>query len=66
MNNQIIIETFIKDGKIIPARTNEAYIKKHGFYEYLTTYYNDSESIKETIYRIYNNIHKQYFKYTSK
>lgn len=24
MNNQIIIDTFIKDGKIIPARTNEA------------------------------------------
>ena len=23
MNNQIIIDTFIKDGKIIPARTNE-------------------------------------------
>ena len=59
MNNQIIIDTFIKDGKIIPARTNEAYIKKHGFYEYLTTYYNDSESIKETIYRIYNNINKR-------
>ena len=50
MNNQIIIDTFIKDGKIIPARTNEAYIKKHGFYEYLTTYYNDSESM---IYNYY-------------
>ena len=57
MDKQIIIDKFINNkGKIIGQRTNINYLKKHGYYDYLINYYNDSVSIKETIYRIYHNL----------
>ena len=60
MDKQNIINHFINNkGKIIGQRTNINYLKKHGYYDYLINYYNDSVSIKETIYRIYHNLDKR-------
>ena len=33
-----------KEGKISPARTNEKYLRKHGYYEYLLSRYSDNSS----------------------
>lgn len=56
MTKQEIINLFYKNDKIIAQRVNEKYLKKHNLYNILTNYYNDSDSIRETLYRIYNNI----------
>ena len=56
MTKQEIINLFYKNDKIIAQRVNEKYLKKHNLYNILTNYYNDSNSIRETLYRIYNNI----------
>lgn len=56
MTKQEIINLFYKNDKIIAQRVNEKYLKKHNLYNILTNYYDDSNSIRETLYRIYNNI----------
>lgn len=57
MYKEDIIKNLIdEDGNIIKSRLTEKYLKKHNYYDFLINYYNDSESIKETIYRIINNI----------
>lgn len=56
MTREEIINIFFKDEKIIPQRVHENYLKKHNYYDFLNNYYNDSLSIKETLYRIYHNI----------
>ena len=56
MTKQEIINLFYKNDKIIAQRVNEKYLKKHNLYSILTNYYDDSNSIRETLYRIYNNI----------
>lgn len=48
-----------KEGKISPARTNEKYLRKHGYYEYLLNRYSDNtipNCIPETLYRLINDI----------
>lgn len=52
----IIQQLYNSNGKIISARTNIQYLQKHGLYDYIINRYADSESIKESIYRIKNNI----------
>jgi hypothetical protein len=56
MFKDIIIEQLVKDNKIIPARTNEKWLRDHGLFEQLKNYYTDSLSMYETIYRIINDI----------
>lgn len=50
---------FYKDGKMLPSRTNINYLKNHGYYDFLVSRYSDSTSIKETIYRLANNIEER-------
>lgn len=45
-----------KNGKLIPQRMLEKYLRKHGLYEDIIKYYSDSTGISETIYRIVNDI----------
>lgn len=54
--NDIINNLFDKKGKIIKARVTEKYLKENNYYDFLINYYNDSDSIKETLFRIINNI----------
>ena len=56
MTREEIIQHFYSNGKILPQRTQEKYLKKHGYYDELIKYYDDSKSIRETLYRIYHNI----------
>lgn len=41
-----------ENGKLIPQRTTEKYVKDKGLYEFIINYYSDSESLSESIYRI--------------
>ena len=44
---------FLNDkGKLIPQRTTEKYLRDHNLYDFVTTYYTDSKSLSESIYRI--------------
>jgi len=53
MTDDLIVEIFFKNDKVIPSRTRESYlIKNEELYSYLKTRYKDSESIPETIWRI--------------
>lgn len=45
-----------KTGKFIQQRTMPKYLKAHGWYDLIVGYYQDSESIVETLWRIMNNI----------
>ena len=50
-----VIDTFYENGKIIPSKTSKAYIIRNGWKD-LLSYYKDSESVAETIYRLSNDI----------
>ena len=57
MTKEDVIKNLInEDGNIIAGRLVEKYLKKNGYYDFLKNYYNDSDSIRETVYRIKNNI----------
>ena len=57
LTREIVMNNFVSDnGKILPARTKEKYLKKYGFYDYIVNYYPDSQSIAETLVRIVHNI----------
>ncbi len=56
MLKDILIEQLTKDGKLIPARTTKKWLESHNLYNQIENYYDDSESIPETIYRIINDI----------
>lgn len=44
---------FLNDkGKLIPTRTTEKYLRNHNLYDFVTSYYADSKSLSESIYRI--------------
>ena len=55
INDEYIINNFIKDGKI-SRKLYLNYKKDMDVYNYLINRYSDSESISETLYRIYHNI----------
>ena len=56
INKQNIIDVFVdKNNKIIPSRTTISYLHNHG-YDELLTYYEDSNSVLETIYRIIHDL----------
>lgn len=42
--------------KIISSRANKSWLEKRGMYNIISSYYSDSESLKETIYRIIHDI----------
>lgn len=57
LSKEVILNNFFdEDGRVIPARTNERFLKKYGFYEPLIERYSDSKSIMETLHRIVNDI----------
>lgn len=57
MTKEDVINNLIKDnGIIIKSRLTKQYLKTHNYYDFLINYYKDSDSVKETIYRIINNI----------
>lgn len=56
VNKNAIINIFIKNGQYIEQRCTEQYLKKNGWYTPLISYYKDSNSCFETIYRIVNDL----------
>ena len=56
ITKDFILEYFYKDGTINKSRCAENYLKKHNLYDELMSYYNDSLSIRETIFRIINDL----------
>ena len=53
-----VIKTLLDpDGSISSGKTSDRYLKNHGLYNALSTYYNDSQSMIETIWRILNDVH---------
>ena len=57
MTREEIIKIFYNENnKIIAQRTTKKYLTDHNYLDLLTNYYKDSTSIRETLYRIKNNI----------
>lgn len=57
LTDQFIIQFFIKNNKIIPTRLNHIFLDQYPIIKkYLENRYNDFNSYKETLYRIFNNI----------
>ena len=56
ITKDFILEYFYKDGIINKSRCAENYLRKHNLYDELMSYYNDSLSIRETIFRIINDL----------
>lgn len=52
------IETFLTDGdgKLVPARTASRWLKKRNMFNILNNWYSDSTCIRETIYRLLNDL----------
>lgn len=60
INKEFVKQYFINsDNKIIAARCVKSYLIKHNLYNDLINYYDDSNSINETIYRIVHDIDKK-------
>lgn len=54
---EYILNVLMNDnGKFLPQRTSPKYLKNHNMYDIITSYYDDSDSIIETLYRIINDI----------
>lgn len=57
ITKQFILENLVKpNGKLNTGRLNKRYLIKLGIYNELLSYYIDSDSIRETIYRILNDL----------
>ena len=57
INDQYIIQQFFNNGKLNGNYSTETYLKNYkNIYEYLITRYDDSETLRETFIRIYQNI----------
>ena len=57
ITKQFILENLVKpNGKLNTGRLNKRYLIKLGIYNELLSYYIDSNSIRETIYRILNDL----------
>ena len=53
---EILSNIFNSNGRIISGHATERYLKNHNLYDVIVNYYSDSQSIKETLYRMQNNI----------
>ena len=57
ITKQFILENLVKpNGKLNTGRLNKRYLIKLGIYNELLSYYIDSDSMRETIYRILNDL----------
>jgi hypothetical protein len=60
ISRDFVISQFLNSShKIIAQRCLKSYLIKHNLYDELLNYYNDSDSIHETIYRIIYNINSK-------
>jgi len=57
LTQELVLKLFYNgNGKVLQQRISPKYLKYHGWYNAVVNYYQDSQSIQETIHRIAHGI----------